>query len=348
MIIRKMVKSTNVLAFIVNRILMFVLVGYLYYLLKTDGNISSFTVIRYGWTAMFYYCIFDTVIKVSKLKYRLANPLLREIKVEKDYSICECCIPVMINGNSEEKQENKPIGKIQKMDKRIRAISKATWLNVESVLTIISYIFEMIVMSTMCFLFYYGIQTVDFSKVTVEGILSVWFVCSILSFMIYKLSYLSENGCNHYIRLRYGESEYILTDRMELNTGRNRAWLRSKRDKSDMFMDVCIHFFELSFDICKLLSCAFIIMFASCGLCELWMVYPYMPDVFFYFSLLIIVVQIAKILLSEVSYEIDRDIVLARPLSCGEEYKFFENDIDKKKLIMWKSERNDKNEYGTI
>ena len=83
MIIRKMVKSTNVLAFIVNRILMFVLVGYLYYLLKTDGNISSFTVIRYGWTAMFYYCIFDTVIKVSKLKYRLANPLLREIKVEK-------------------------------------------------------------------------------------------------------------------------------------------------------------------------------------------------------------------------------------------------------------------------
>ena len=59
----------------------------------------------------------------------------------------------MINGNSEEKQENKPIGKIQKMDKRIRAISKATWLNVESVLTIISYIFEMIVMSTMCFLF---------------------------------------------------------------------------------------------------------------------------------------------------------------------------------------------------
>ena len=54
MIIRKMVKSTNVLAFIVNRILMFVLVRYLYYLLKTDGNISSFTVIRYGWTAMFY------------------------------------------------------------------------------------------------------------------------------------------------------------------------------------------------------------------------------------------------------------------------------------------------------
>lgn len=34
MIIRKMVKSTNVLAFIVNRILMFVLVGYLYYLIK--------------------------------------------------------------------------------------------------------------------------------------------------------------------------------------------------------------------------------------------------------------------------------------------------------------------------
>ena len=68
----------------------------------------------------------------------------------------------------------------------------------------------------------------------------------------------------------------------------------------------------------------------------------------FYFSLLIIVVEIAKILISEVSYEIDRDIVLARPLSCGEEYKFFENDIDKKKLIMRKSERNDKNEYGTI
>ncbi len=348
MIIRKMVKSTNVFAFIVNRVLMFVLVGYLYYLLKTDGNISSFTVIRYGWSAMFYYCIFDTVIKISKLKYRLANPLLREIKVEKDYSICEYCIPVVINGNSEEKQENKPIGKIQKKDKRIRAISKATWLNVEGVLTIISYIFEIIVMSTMCFLFYYGIQTVDFNKVTIEGILCVWFVCSILSFMIYKLSYLSENGYNHYIKLRYGESEYILSDRVECGIRRIHARLWSTRNKSDMFMDVCMRFFELSFDICKLLSCAFIIMFVSCGLCELWMVYPYMPDVFFYFSLLIIVVEIAKILISEVSYEIDRDIVLAQPLSYGKEYKFVENDIDKKKFIMWKLERNDKNEHGTI
>lgn len=348
MIVRKLIKSTNVFAFIINRVLMFVLVGYLYYLLKTDRDMFSLTAIRYGWSAMFYYCIFDTVIKISKLKYRLANPLLKEIKVEKDYWICQCCIPAMKNENSEEKQENKSISKIQKIYKRIRMISKATWLNVEGVLTIISYIFEIIVMSTMCFLFYYGIQTLDFIKVTNGSILCVWFAFSILSFMIYKLFYFSENEYNHDITLRYGKSVYILIDRMELPIRSNHARLRLTRDKGDMFMDACMHFLELSFDICKLLSCAFIIMFVSCGLCELCVAHPYVSDVFFYFSLLIIAVETAKVLISEVSYEIDRDIVLACPLSYGEEYGFFENDIDKKKLIMRKSERNDKNEYGTV
>lgn len=345
-LIRKTIKGMDLIEFIVNRVVMFVFVVYLYYMLQTDRNISSLTVIRYGWAAMLYYCIWDTVYKISNLKYRLASPLPNEIKVKKDYWIHEFVIPVVASGNHGNRLESKSISKIEETAKRIGTVRKATWLKVEGVLTIISHMLSIVVIVMMCFLFLYGIRILDFSKVTNEGFSCVWFMFSIFSFIVYKFSCYLGEGYSHCILLKRGASRYIISDSLWVEIGRSRIGLF--KNKGDKFTDVCTYFLISTFDICKLLSCAFIVVFVCGGLCELWTVYPYMMDVICYFSLLMIAVEMAKILISEISYEIDKDIIVADSLICGEKYIFSESDVDKKKLVMSKAERNDKNEHGTV
>ncbi|MCR0200993.1 hypothetical protein MKC79_09750 [[Clostridium] innocuum] len=345
-LIRKIIKGMSLIEFIVGRAVMFAIVGYLYYMLQTDTNISSLTVIHYGWVAMLYYCIWDAVYKISNLKYRLASPLPNEIKVKKDYWIHQSVIPAVKSGNHGNRLESKPISKVEEAAKRIGTVGKATWLKMEGVLTIISHMLSIVVAVMMCFLFFYGIRMSDFSLVTNEGFLSVWFMFSIFSYIVYKLSCHLGEGYSHCILLKRGASRYVISDSFWEGIGKSRIGL--SKNKGNMFMDACWYFFVLFFDICKLLSCAFIVVFVCCGLCELWMVYPYMMDVICYFSLLMIAVEMAKTLISEISYEIDKDIIIADSLMCEEKYVFSESDVDKKKLVMSKSERNDKNEHGTV
>ena len=345
-LIRKIIKGVGLIEFIVNRVVIFTLVGYLYYLLQTDRDIFSLAAIRYGWAAMFYYCIWDTVYRISNLKCRLASPLPNEIKAKKDYWIHESVIPAVKSGNLGNRLESKSISKIEEATKRIGTVRKATWLKVEGILTIISHMLSIVVVVMVCFLFFYGIRILDFSKVSNEGFSYVWFTFSIFSFGVYKLSCYLGKGYSHCVLLKRGASRYVISDSLWVEIGKSRIGL--SENKGNAFMRACMYFLISTFDICKLLSCAFIVVFVCGGLCELWTVYPYMMDVICYFSLLMVVVEMAKILISEISYEIDKDIIIADSLICGEKYIFSESDVDKKKLVMSKAERNDKNEHGTV